>query len=169
MYEYSPKTPRKKEILLSVTLFGIGAVLFAVSQIPDLPFPALFQLAMLVFFTAGVMVLSLCVLRHYVYRIAPRDTDAGDGPPDFTITEYYGRRVTVVCRVSLRDIEDVTPVTPQNRVALSASLKGKRVYRYTSELFDAKPYLVTVADGEDRFYLRIAADEAIFLTLKREK
>lgn len=167
MYEYSPKTPRKKEILLSITLFCVGIVLFAVSQIPNLPFPALFQLAMLVFLTAGVLVLSLCVLRHYVYRITPRDT--GDGDADFTVTEYYGRRVTVVCRVSLRDIEDITPITSQNRNAVNAAVKGERVYRYTSELFDAQPYLVTIADGEERFYLRIAADQALLLKLNRKK
>lgn len=167
MYEYDPKSPKKKEkLLLFALLFG-AALLFGVSHISDLPIPALPQLGALFCLVGTVMITGRCLLRRFVYRVDVReDGNAGD-PPDLTVTEYYGNHVSVVCRISVADIETVTHITPQNRKELSEMLRQKRVYHYTACLFSDELYLLTVRDEDEVFYIRILADHSLLAALKK--
>ena len=166
LYEYEPLEPKRKELLLSLGLLGVALFLLGLSQIPGLPFPAAFQFGMMLFLAASIMVYTRYISRRYSYRVEPCDNGTEMTPPDFTVTEYYSRRTTVVCRISLSDIAEVTRVTSQNRKQLAAAVKGKRVYHYTCHMAPQNLTLLTVNDGEGVFYIRIQTDEKLFSILQ---
>ena len=44
IYEYIPKSKRKKEKILLLAMITAAVLLFAMSRLPGIPFPFLFQL-----------------------------------------------------------------------------------------------------------------------------
>ncbi len=168
MYVYEPKSPKKPEKLTVAVLLLVGLLLFLmVAAIPTLPFPSILQLCGVFFLAGAILILSQCLLRHYTYCIDLPD-GAGEGAiPDLTVSEYYSRRVSVVCRISLADIESAVLVTAENKKSLSAMLKKKRVYRYLACLTAENICLLTVRDGDEIFYVRILADKTLLSLLQR--
>ena len=164
-YEYAPKSPRKREKLVVFGLLALAALLFGAARIPGIPYPALIQLCMVVALIGMVMMTSRCLLRNFVYDV--REPESGIGTaPDLVITELCGARATVVCRISVEDIAEITRLTPENRRETSEMLRGQRVYHYTAELWSDDFYLIRVLDGDAVFYLRIIADNGLVSALK---
>ena len=161
MYEFLPKAPKNKEKLILFCLLGLAVLLFGVSRVPNLPFPAGWQLISVILLVGVVLIATRYLLREYTYCIAPREEGYHFTSLDFTIVEHYSRRSVVVCRISVTDILEVTRVTRENRKQLFASLKGKRVYDYTARILPDDLYLLTVKDGEDSFFVRVEADERL--------
>ena len=166
MYEYIPMTKKKKEFFTVAILSVLATALFCFSMQSVWPYPALWQAASVLLLVAVVMLVSKCLLRSFVYRVAPRRDAAEDAPPDFTVIECYGKRSTVVCRISIADIEEITPITQENKKQISEAAKGKPLYRYYSELSPQNAYQLTVQNGEEVFYLCIVADERLIEMLK---
>ena len=158
MYEYFPKEPKKQEMMILAGLLGSGFFLYGFSRIPDLPFPALLQLFSVILMVGAVIVLTRYLLRDFCYRIEPREES---DIPDFTVTEYCGKRISVVCRISLNDITEVRPMTVKEARNLAKGQKSRRVYDYTCRINPENLYLLTVSAGEDTFDIRIIADKAL--------
>lgn len=159
MYQYDPKPEKKREKLLVFGMLSLALLLFVVSKMPNMKYPAFFQLFAVCFLAAAVFVASRCLLRRYVYQIEP-GTDE-NVTPDFTVTEYYGNHVTVVCRISAADVEKILPVTAQNRKEISSMIRKKRVYYYTATLWANNKYLLLVRDEDETFYMHILADSRL--------
>lgn len=166
-YEYDPKSPKKREKLATFGLLALAALLLGLSQAPGIPYPALFQLCMVFALVGVVMLVSRCLLRRFVYTVCEPE-GADRTAPDLVITEYYGNHVTVVCRISLNDIAEITPLTAENRKSVSQMLRQQRVYHYTAQLWGEGIYLVRVCDEDEVFYLRIVADDTLISTLKMQ-
>ena len=165
MYEYFPKEPKKKELLILVGLLGVGFFLYGISQIPGLPFPAILQLLSFVCMTGVVIVSTRYLLRDFCYRIEfAENTDV----PDFTVTERCGRRITVVCRVSVNDVVEVRPICSKEARKLAKSQKERRVYDYTCRIDSDHLYLLTVRDGETLYDIRIMADQGLIKYLSHK-
>lgn len=160
MYEYAPKPKRTKEKWILVLSLLFGSVSFAFSLFEWMLYPVLCQLAAVAFFTVSVVMLSRYLLRDYIYRVEPRGWDE-EGPLDLTVTEIYGKRRTVVCRIALSDIREAIRITDGNREELSQKRKGARSFVYTPEMGDANAILVTAADGDDLYFVKICADEEL--------
>ncbi len=157
MYEYAPQFIKKKEKLLTYGFLGLGVLLFAVSVIPGMPLPWVFQLFAVSALVPTVSIFSLCLARRYVYTVEERAGAA----PDFTITEYAGKRVQVVCRVSLTSIRSVTPWTGATKATLGEEKQGKQYFSYTGVLFDEGQYLVYAEECGVPLLIRICADDAL--------
>ena len=166
MYEYIPTVKKKKEFFTVAILSVLAVFLFCFSKQSFCPYPGFLQMACMFLLVAVIMLVSKCLLRSFVYRVAPRRDAAEDAPPDFTVTECYGRRSTVVCRISVTDIEEIAAVTPENKRQLAETAKGKPTYRYYSELSPQNSYRLTVRNGEDVFYLFIVSDEQLIALLQ---
>ena len=166
-YEYDPKSPKKREKLVTFGLLALAAILFGVARIPNVPYPALFQLCMIFALVGVVMLVSRCLLRRFVYTVCEAESGTHNAP-DFRITEYYGNHVTVVCRISVADIAQVTRITAQNRREISQMLRRQRVYHYTAQLWGDDIYLLKVFDEEEVFYLRIVADEHLISLIESQ-
>ena len=164
-YEYDPKPAKKREKLAVGAMLIVSAALFGISQIPNLPFPSLVHLLMIFVLVGMVMLITRCLMRHFVYAVVPSERGAL-GERDFVITEYYGRRITVVCRIATSEIVEITRLTRENREQIKKTLQGRRVYTYTAQIWGEDFYLLTVADGEECFSIRILADEMLLNALK---
>ncbi|MBE6553748.1 MAG: hypothetical protein E7666_05335 [Ruminococcaceae bacterium] len=164
-YEYDPKPDKKREKLAVWGLLALSAALFAISQLPRLPYPSLAQLLMVFALVGVVMLVSRCLLRRFIYAVVPSDSNVAGGR-DFVITEYYGNHVSVVCRISVSDITEITKLTRENRGEISQKLRRQRVYHYTAQLWGEDFYLLTVRDEDEVFYIRILADANLLNTLK---
>ncbi len=167
MYEYIPTAKKKREFWTVAILSVLAAFLFGFSTQPFCPYPAFWQLASVLLLVAVIMLVSNCLLRGFVYRVAPREDTDEESPCDFTVTECYGKRKTVVCRISLADIVEITPITAETRKLLAKSTRGKPTYRYYAELSPQNSYLLTVQNGEEHFYLFIVADERLIEMLEK--
>lgn len=161
MYEYAPKPKRTREKLILVLSLLFGSLSFVFSLFEWMLYPAICQLAAVAFFTVSVVMLSRYLLRDYIYRVAPRGLD-GEGPLDLTVTEIYGKRRTVVCRIALSDIREAVRITDENRDELSKKRKGARSFVYTPEMSDANAVLIEAADGDSLYFVKICADEGLF-------
>lgn len=165
-YEYEDKSPKTRELILTVSFLAAGLCLLFISQIPSIGFPSLYQLGMMVCLVTSIMLFTRYFTRRYVYTVLPREGEEAEASLDFTVTEYYGRRVEVVCRISLADIAAATRVNKQNQAQISERQRKKRVYHYTSHLSSPRLCVLEVQDGEDCFFIRIQADDVLLEKLK---
>ena len=156
MYRYEPKHKKTVEKRLTFGLYIIGFLCFLISQLPVMHFPALLQIVGLFLLTSATLILLQYILRDYAYCVE----ESNQAVPDLTVTEYYGRRITVVCRIAITDVEAITPIKKETREQIKRITKGKHVYAYSSEMSPADLCLLTVRMGDDEpFYVRICADK----------
>ena len=123
MYRYEPKHKKIVEKRLTFGLFFVGALCFLLSKLPMLLFPALLQIVAFFLITGGILVLGQYLLRDYAYCVE----ESNQAIPDLTVTEYYGKRVRVVCRIAISDIEAVTPIRRTTREQIKLITKGRHV------------------------------------------
>ena len=166
MYEYAPISPKKREKTVTFLTSGLAVLLFGFSQIPSIPYPVIYQLLALASITVAILFTTQYLMRRYTYRIEPREGAEENAPLDLVITEYYGRRVSVVCRISVEEIESVTHVTAENRRELAAREKGRQGFGYCGEWRAENCYLLSVCHEGTAFTLRILADETLLSYIK---
>ena len=163
MYSYSPKPKKQKEKLICALLLAAGFALFLPSMHPQTPLPMLFQLGAVILLTVALMFGGRYLARNYTYAV--ERAEDGSDRLDLIVTEQYGRRLSVVCRISVDQIEVITPITPQNQKELAAMVKGKRVFTYVSELQPSGLRLLTVRMDEEVFYVKIDTNERLLQAL----
>ena len=157
MYAYRPQYEKKKEKLLSLFLAIIGVVVYGSSQIPGAPFPGVIQMLGIAFLAGAILITTMCIMRRYDYVLEADE----NGKTDFIITEYYGRRTMVVCRVGLSDVCSVLPITKDTEEQRKALKKEGTHYSYTGVLFDEKRYLVEMNAHGEHVFVTICADERL--------
>lgn len=161
MYEYAPQFVKKKEKRLTYGFLGLAAVLFAASMIPGLPLPWVLQLLAVFAIVPMVSIFSLCLSRRYVYTVSAEEGRA----PDFVITEYYGRRRAVVCRISVASVKQVLPWERGVREKIGATAPDVQFFSYTGVLFGEGQYALFAEESGVSFLLRICADDGLLRAL----
>lgn len=168
MYEYTPERKKTREWLTACLLTGIAFAFYFVSQIPKIPYPALFQLVAVFFLVGTVMIVTRFAMRKFTYRIEQTE----QGLNDFVIIEQYGKKTTTICRISVDRIREVIRPNKENRRELAERMKGKRVYHNTAEFFAPDLCVLEVSDDEsegDRFFIKFCADEILYQRLRLGK
>ena len=160
MYEYAPKFAKKKERGLSALALAVGLLIYFASYIPNIPYGVLLQIAGIGCMTVMVLLFSLVVARNYVYTV-----EQTDGGADFIVTECYGKRRTVVCRVALSSVQMAIPRTRESRAAFSAERRGKHFYNYTGVLFDEERVFLRIKEGSETVFLEICANKDLISVL----
>lgn len=163
MYAYCPQFEKKKEKLLALFLAALGLILYITSSFPGAPFPAFIQMAAVACLAGMILLVSMCVMRRFDYVLEEKE----NGEIDFIITEYYGRRTTVVCRVGLRDVQSVLPMIEETKEQRKALKKQGTHYSYTGVLFDEARYLVEMDAHGEHIFVCICADEALLNLLAK--
>ncbi len=162
MYEYAPMFAKKKEKLLALGFMVLGFAIFMIgSSVPGIPVPGLFQLLGVFCLVVMVMVLSLCISKRYVYSI--EETDSGG--TDFIITEYYGKRMMVVCRVSVGSVMAAIPANAETRKNFASHKADNRVYNYTGVLFGEERWYLKIEESGERFLVQICANDDLIRRL----
>ncbi len=155
MYTYAPDFKKKKEKGLCALFVALGVLLYMLPNIiPDLPFPGVVQVMAVACFVVMIMIFSLCVSKHYIYALEENE----NGELDFIITEYYGRRRMVVCRVSHSAVQSATRVTQENRKDFHPKRIGCPVYHYTGVLFDEERCFLKLEEAGECFFVEICAN-----------
>ncbi len=142
MYAFESSGSRKPLHLMVVGAFVAAVVLFSLSNREGMPMPVLWQIGGMLCLTAAVYLLIRYSLRMYRYAIEPNGiVDAyGVEQYDLVITEVVGKKMTVVARVALRDVDrgaltvvrrsDKASDRDKTKQTLEVLCRDRRVYRY---------------------------------------
>ena len=101
-------------------------------------------------------------LRSYRYELVRREDGSLD--PDFVITELFGNRVRVVCRVSLADLCEIVPISSQK----NKKENGGAVFCYTARMGRQDAYRMTLRDGEETVSVIFESDRRLFELLSQK-
>lgn len=164
------KPQNKNAHTLCIALLALAAAGFVTSFLVSL-YCGIIQLFAAVLIVAALTVYSRYLGSKYSYEIF---TDGGEGEPLFIVRQETGKRISILCRVSLAGISEVTPLSMKEAKSRSVA-SGAHRYLYTSTLFPSRVYYVKVRtrhekadlvlEGSDEFfdYLKNAAAEAALL------
>ena len=162
MYQYSPKSNKKIEKTVFLGFLGLATLFYIGSIMPNMPYPAAFQLVSFALLTVVIIVVFKFMLCHYVYCVEKRaeDSPLGEGC-DLVIVERIRSRATTVCRLDVEKILSVRRVTEGNKKILSSEHKGKNVYRYVAEMRADNVYLIAAEQNGETIYVYILSDSVL--------
>ncbi len=172
MYSFESSGSRKPLHAMVVGSLIGALVLFSVSTIQGIPVPYLFQLGAVACLTATIYLVGKYSLKIYRYAIEPNTIVDAEGMEqyDLVITEIVGKRMSVVSRVGLRDI-DAEAVTVIHRgdgdrakEARTLLCKDRRVFRYENTPISSVSCYIPVP--EENAVIVIPADERMVEILK---
>lgn len=172
MYAFESSGSRKPLHAMVIGSFVAAMLLFSVSNREGMPMPHLLQAAAIGCLTATVYLLVRYSLKLYRYAIEPNGILDGDGVEqyDLVITEIAGKKLTVVARLALRDI-DKSAVTVIRRAdgqaardARETLCKGAQVFRY--ENTPVSPASCYIPMPSEHSVVVIPADEKMIHILK---
>ena len=156
MYEYAPRLKKTREKIWASVCLLMGAVAYGFGEL--LPYPALYQLLAVGSLAAAILITVRYLLRDYIYRIVPVEDG---GRMDLTVVEVMGKRRTVVCRVSVSDIQTIKPISEISRQKMSDRKGNAPLYRYVSEFHPSNAYFLEILDDEKTYFLEICADSEL--------
>ena len=158
MYEFAPKTDKKREKLWLIGSLGMGALFFVGSYLPGMPLPSVLQMISFACLAFAIIVVSKYLLCTYVYRI---ELDELSGERELVVIEHCSRRIRTVCRLPLSAIVSVQEVHGETRRAFMKQHREKTVYRYTGEMSSWHLIGLEVSYGGEQFCLLILYDERL--------
>ena len=172
MYAFESNGSRKPLHAMVVGGFVAAMVLFSISNREGMPMPHLLQAGAILCLTATVYLLVRYSLKLYRYAVEPNGILDADGVEqyDLVITEIVGKKMTVVARVALRDIDRpaVTVVRREDgataKEAVASLCRGKRVFRY--ENTPVSPVSCYVPMPDEGVVVVIPADEGMVRIIK---
>jgi len=155
---------------LCIVLLALAAAGFVTSFTVPL-YRGIIQLFAAILIVAALTVYARYLGSKYSYEIFTND---GEGEPLFIVRQETGKRISILCRVSLAGISEVVPLS-MKEAKERAKTSGAHRYLYTSTLFPSRAYYVKVRtrhekadlilEGSDEFfsYLDASAKEAALL------
>ena len=165
-YSFESSGSRKPLHAMVVGTVVAAVLLFSLSNREGMPMPHLFQAGAFVCLTATVYLLVRYSLKIYRYAVEPNGIldAAGVEQYDLIITEIVGKKMTVVARVALRDVDKAAvavlsrsdKTTSEIREALC---KGKQVFRYENTPVSPKSCYVPLP--EENSVLVIPAEDTM--------
>ena len=158
MYEYAPRSKKRREIRLFLVSLAPALLFWSLSMLPQTPAPSLCRLLGVCAATVAAWIAARYLLRRYIYRVVPREN--GRASLDLTVTEIFGKRQRVVCRISLDDIEEVSRDKGKKRRGI------ERCFQYTDEISSPTFCVLTVRDENTICRIQMMADETLYHILK---
>lgn len=158
MYEYAPRSKKRREIRLFLVSLTPALLFFVLSLLPQTPAPLLCRSLGLCEATVAAWIAARYLLRRYIYRVAP--CDSGGASLDLTVTEIFGKRQRVVCRISLEDIEEISRDNGRKERG------NERFFQYTDEISSPNFCILTVRDENTTRRIKMTADETLYHILK---
>ncbi len=168
MYVFESKGSRGALHAMVVGAFVAAALLFGLSGVEGMAYPMFFQLGAVICLVAAVYLTARFSLRMYRYAIEPSGIFDAQGVEqyDLVITEIIGRRLAVVCRVSLRDVDApaVTVLPHSDKAARAELCRDRQVFRYINTPVSATACYVPLI--EQRTVLIIPVDDGMVKVLR---
>lgn len=156
MYEYIPNPPKKKAKTVGMILFILSLVIFFVSGIAGIAYPAILQMVAVVTMTAAILIVGKYLTRAYRYRV-----DKENGEYELIVDEVSKTSMVTVCRLELQKLCKVEAWTKGYKPP-----KGAKIYDYCVDIVPRDSYLLTFLDDAfsmdgERIYVRICPDERL--------
>ena len=152
---YTPRPVNHRATAVAMGLSFPAVLLFAISAVIP-TYGGVMQLLGLIMLVVGLFVAYKFVLSSYTYVL----TDPGDGIPCLLIEQTQGKRVSLVCRVPLRQILRISEAEKEHR-------SGK-AYVYVATMHGGRyQYVSARTEGVD-LLLKLEADEGFIAALHRE-
>ena len=137
MYSFTPNGRRRG--LHAVVIVDLTAsVLLWTSATAGGSYGWIFQLAGVVLAVLGIYLITRYSLRSYTFSVQDSELVDSAGNPvyDLVITQTLGRKISVVARVSLRDIRHLTVLSrPDFRKCRKKKYHSLTLFRYDSDPF----------------------------------
>ena len=170
LYKKTPTPQNSAGKLTALLCLICGAALFILAGQFPIFFPSLIQLFGVILIGISIYIASAYLLKEYTFAVVQTsaEEDAGYAERfDFIITEKkYGKDIKV-CHFSMKDINLVQTVTPNNKKIISKERQNMKRYTYNT-LFAASRYIELRAhlDGDD-FSIFIAYDDEFLCILTK--
>lgn len=162
MYEFIPKTDKKKtKNAVSALVLG-GIAIFIVTLISDsMPFKWIFQTVGLVLVTAGIFFMTRYLTKEFLYRVAPSGSGA-----DLTVTELTRKSRITVCRISLCNIarlEVFSSSEKDKEKALVSSFKkeGRKRFDYCADPKPEKFVWIVANECGEEIAVKLSYDKTL--------
>ncbi|MBQ9086766.1 MAG: hypothetical protein IJY47_06225 [Clostridia bacterium] len=166
MYQWiPPKNNKTAQKIILILLVG-AAVLFGMTALlPDMAYRWAYQLIAIGLLTLSLFLVTRYITRSYLYRIC----EGEDGARDLEIVELTGngKRQTVVCRIGLGGITQLTLLDLSDggkSETLLAEYKRdkKKIFDYCVDLQPSKSCLLRCREGGEELTLRLEYDPILF-------
>lgn len=156
MYEYIPNPPKKKAKTVGMTLFILSLVIFFVSGIEGVAYPAILQTVAVVIMTAAILLVGKYLTRAYRYRV-----EKTNGEYELIVDEISKTSMVTVCRLELQKLCKVEAWKKGYKPP-----KGVKIYDYCVDIAPTDSYLLTFLDGAfsmngEKIYVRLSPDERL--------
>ena len=162
MYSFQSQSKKRREKRLFLVCMTPALLFLILSLLPQTPAPLLCRILSVAGATGAAFVASRYLLRRYCYCVAPRES--GSGVLDLTVTEYYGKRTRVVCRIALDSIREVSRQKPEKGRESDAVCRN---FAYTDEIDSVFFCYLTIWDEDVLCRVLILADDGLYDILKR--
>lgn len=149
-YSYTVRRRDKTAYMVVLAAFILAVILWAVSQIENVPFPAAFQLGCLFCLCVALWISYRYLLRDYTYRLTERE----DGGFDFVVMERQGKRLICQCRVGTETFRSFLRWDKTAKTTYKA-MSGRN---WCAEIRPADDYLLCLVDGEEEVAIRFSPD-----------
>lgn len=164
------KANKKRALTVIILLSAVAAAGFVTSLLIE-HYRGILQLGAAVLIVAALTLYARYIGTTYSYEIF---TDGGSAEPLFIVRQETGKRISILCRITLAGIAEMTSLTVKEAKA-RAQKDGVPRYIYTSTLHPDRVCFLKVRarhesadlilEGSDEFftYLEAAAKEAALL------
>lgn len=156
-YSYLSKEANGKAKKLSFTCFFAALFLFAATVSFGIPYKGALQGISFLLFSFSILLLVRFVVKSFLLSVV----DTKNGSFDFTVTEKYGKTSTTVCRVSLSNIEEVIIRTKENKKALRAKAKSRKIFGYCADLSPERECWIFVTECGEPLIIKLSPDDTL--------
>jgi hypothetical protein len=157
------ETPERQNNIASLAtlLCGIGGiVLFAAANY--IPYASLPQSVAVVLLVVAVM-MAVRWQTSYRYRISE---DSEDGTVELCVLRLRGKKTMTLCRLALRDLREIDPVTSVDRKEHKKKYSADKIYNYCPDVLPDRAVYLHFEENGNRIILCLQASEEFVTRMK---
>ena len=153
MYEYKPaRSNATAKLAVLLCLAATAAAFVTSAQVPK--YPSILQALGLCFLVPAIQITARYLILQYLYRVKQNE----DGGVDLEVlTDRWGARMQLVCRVGLSEITAAAPLATANKKAP----RGIRRYNYHPDMKPQGGLVLSITNGDGDCEILLSPDEGL--------
>ncbi len=169
LYECAARKNFKKITGIVMILVSIAALMFLIPSVfREMPYRWMLQLLGFACLSAIIYITVKYITKSYAYAIEKKK----DGTLDLIVVELLssGKRKLTVCRISLKNVEQVYILDKRNdtdkiksqRLLESARAEKRSVFNYYQDMAPSSMCYVLATECDEPLMIKLAPDEKLF-------
>lgn len=160
-YSETPQKTNRHAAIFALFCSLVGLALFVFSSF--LSYPSAMQAVGVIFLIIAVFLCSRA-LTFYTYTLQKSEADGLD---ELCVIEHRGKRNTTLCRLLIRDLQEIHECDRSGEKAVRKAYAGDRIHSYCPDILAAATvYLLFEEDGQ-RIVLRLQPGRTFMNTLNQ--